>query len=410
MIYTFEKELLIIKNHNVMKKFMLFGLAALLGFAAANAQDPCNVPVNLEVTNVTANTARISWSGGEAPVTDDFPGDWEMTFSEGDEMHMTLTLSTMLHYALQMQGQDMEDVDTMISASGIPVFVTIEQANGDQYNVSGSLDMEFGMGDPIQFHFNTTGTRDANGLSIEPATLNESIMLMGQLPLDFTGTVTFAQPTALPTDSQLTIEIATIHIDGNGSIQSFTDAIVVTLDGEQLHVTGSLAIPGVEGYEIILTDVATGEQNTFTTSYTHYLFYDLESETDYTVAVRTLCTGSTYSDWCEAIPFTTLDGSDYSDYCDTPTNVTIEQTTENGTINAHITWEGTTNEYDIEIRTGSDGQPFRETIDYIGYDYTCEPSTTPFVYAPVATAVSQAIGRMQYHSQLLPHRSKASTM
>ena len=377
IIYTFEKELLIIKNHNVMKKFMLFGLAALLGIAAANAQDPCNVPVNLEVTNITANSARVTWSGGDAPVTDGFPGDWELSFSENDQMNMTLTLDPMLHMYLQMQGSDIEDMDTMISVAGIPVFVTIEQADGDQYNVSGSFDMEFGMTEePIQFHFNTTGTLGVDGLSIEPAAISETINLMGQLPLNFTGTATFAQPTALPTNGVLTVEIASLDIDGVGEIAGLGNAILITLDGSQLHATGSLAIPGVEGYEILLTNVLWGTTNTVSTSYSHHSFYDLDSETDYTVAVRTLCTGNTYSEWSEAVPFTTLEGSDYSDYCDMPTNVTVEQTTEGDTFNARISWEGTADEYDIEIKTASEMQPFMETINAIVYDFTGDPSTT----------------------------------
>lgn len=355
---------------------MLCVLSAVLGIAVANAQTPCNVPVDLEVTNITANTASIAWSGGDAPVAVDFPGDWNMAFAEGEEIHMTLTLSPILHIALAAQGQDIEDVDTMMSASAIPVFVTIEQASGDQYNVFGSFDMELGaLAEPIQFHFNTTGTLSAGGLSIEPANISESINLMEALPLEFSGTVSFVQPTALPSEGVLTIVIASLNIDGDGSVSGVPNAIAVTLDGSQLHASGMQAIPGVEGYEILRTEVATGEQTTFSTSYTHYLFYDLESETDYTVAVRTLCTGNTYSDWSEAVPFTTLDGSDFSDYCDAPTNVTVEQTTENGSPNAHITWEGTSNEYDIEIRT--DGQqPFRETIAYIGYDFAGQPNTT----------------------------------
>ena len=358
-----------------MKKIIFSVVLAVLGIAVANAQDPCNVPVDLEVTNVTANTASISWSGGDAPVAADFPGDWNLTFAEGDEMHMTLTLDAMLHMYLASQGQDMDDIDTTISASGMPVFVTIEQASGDQYTVSGSFDMEFGMGDPIQFHFNTTGTLTSSGLSIEPAAINESITLMDALPLEFTGTVTFVQPTTLPVEGVLTLEIASLDIDGNGSISGMPNMILITLDGTQLHPAGMQAIPGVEGYELLRTEVATGEQTTVSTSYTHYLFYDLESETDYTVAVRTLCTGNTYSEWSDPVPFTTLDGSDFSDYCDAPINVVVEQSTENDIINAHITWEGTSNEYDIELRT--DGQqPFRETISYIGYDFVGEPSTT----------------------------------
>lgn len=369
------------QTNNVMRKIMLFMLAATLGIAVANAQDPCNVPVNVEVSGVSANGARVSWSGGEAPEADGFPGEWNMAFSEGDELHMTVTLSQALHAMLQMQGSDMDDIDTTTSAAGIPVFVTIAQGSGDQYTVTGSFDMEFGsFMDPIAFHFNTTGTLGANGLSIEPATISETVNLMGQLPIEFTGTVTFVQPTSLPTDGVLTIEIASLDIDGSGSISvmgvSLNDAIVVTLDGAQLHAVGTLAIPGVEGYEIRLTDLVMGYDNTYSTTYTHYAFYDLEPETNYTVEVRTLCTGSTYSDWSDAVPFTTLEGSDYSAYCDVPTGLAVEQTIEGGQLYANITWDGTSEDYDIEIRTEGQAQPFREMISYIGYSLAEEPTTT----------------------------------
>ncbi|MCR4811247.1 MAG: T9SS type A sorting domain-containing protein [Bacteroidales bacterium] len=359
-----------------MRKIMLFTLAAMLGIAVANAQDPCNVPVNVEVSGVTANGARVSWSGGDAPEADGFPGEWNMAFSDGDELHMTVTLSPTLHMMLQMQGSDMDDIDTTTSAAGIPVFVTIEQGSGDQYTVSGSFDMEFGsFMDAIPFHFNTTGTLDANGLSIEPATISETVNLMGQLPLEFTGTVTFAQPTALPTDGVLTIVMSSLALNGTGNFIG-TDDIVVTLNGEDLHAVGTLAIPGVEGYEIRLNDLVMGQTNTYSTTYTHYAFYDLESETDYTVAVRTLCSGSTYSDWSDAVPFTTLEGSDYSEYCDAPTGLAVEQSVEDGQLYANITWEGTSDDYDIEIRTEGQAQPYREMISYNGYGLNEEPTTT----------------------------------
>lgn len=365
------------QNDNVMRNFMLFMLAAMLGIAMANAQEPCNVPINLEVSGVSANGARASWSGGEAPEADGFPGEWNMAFSEGDELHMTVTLSQVLHMTLQMQGADMDDIDTTTSAAGIPVFVTIAQSSGDQYTVSGSFDMEFGsFMDPLAFHFNTTGTLGANGLSIEPATISESVSLMGQLPIEFTGTVTFAQPTSLPADGVLTIEIATLDIDGSGSIMGMPDVISITLDGAELHAVGSLAIPGVEGYEIRLTDLVMNYANTYSTTYAHYAFYDLEPETDYTVEVRTLCTGSTYSDWSDAVSFSTLAGSDYSEYCDMPTGLEVEQTVDGGQLYATITWEGTSDNYDIEIRTEGEAQPFRETVGYNGYDLSEEPTTT----------------------------------
>lgn len=360
-----------------MKKIMFLLLATMLGIVAANAQDPCNVPVNVEVSGVTANGARVSWSGGDAPEADGFPGEWNMAFSEGDELHMTVTLSQTLHMMLQMQGSDMDDIDTMMSAAGTPVFVTIEQGSGDQYTVTGSFDMEFGsFMDPIAFHFNTTGTLGASGLSIEPATISESVALMGQLPIEFTGTVTFAQPTALPTDGVLTIEIASLDIDGTGSIGGMPDMISITLDGASLHAVGSLAIPGVEGYEIRLNDLVMGQTNTYSTTYTHYAFYELESETNYTVEVRTLCSGSTYSDWSDAVPFTTLEGSDYSEYCDVPTGLAVEQSVEDGQLYANITWEGTSDNYDIEIRTEGQDQPYREMIGYNGYGLNVEPTTT----------------------------------
>lgn len=359
-----------------MRKIMLFMFAAMLGVAVANAQDPCNVPVNVEVSGVTANGARVSWSGGDAPEADGFPGEWNMAFSDGDELHMTVTLSPTLHMMLQMQGSDMDDIDTTTSAAGIPVFVTIEQGSGDQYTVSGSFDMEFGsFMDAIPFHFNTTGTLGANGLSIEPATISETVNLMGQLPLEFTGTVTFAQPTALPTDGVLTIVMSSLALNGTGNFIG-TDDIVVTLNGEDLHAVGTLAIPGVEGYEIRLNDLVMGQTNTYSTTYTHYAFYDLESETDYTVEVRTLCSGSTYSDWSDAVPFTTLEGSDYSEYCDVPTGLAVEQSVEDGQLYANITWEGTSDNYDIEIRTEGQAQPYREMVSYNGYGLNEEPTTT----------------------------------
>jgi hypothetical protein len=238
--------------------------------------------------------------------------------------------------------------------------------------------MEFGsFMDAIPFHFSTTGTLGANGLSIAPATISETVNLMDAIPLEFTGTVTFVQPTAAPSNGVLTIEIASLDIDGNGSVMGMNDAIVITLDGvDNLHAVGSLAIPGVEGYEILLTDLVMGYTNTLSTTYTHYAFYDLESETDYTVAVRTLCSGSTYSDWSDAVPFTTLEGSDYSEYCDAPTGLAVEQTVEDGQLYANITWEGTSDDYDIEIRTEGQAQPFRETISYNGYGLAEEPTTT----------------------------------
>jgi len=361
-----------------MKKFMFFALASLLAFVSVKAQDePCSVPINVAVSDVTANTARVNWLGGEAPTTDGFEGDWDLSFSEGDEMQISIVFSTMFHMLLSAQQQDIDDIDTTISVNGMPVPVSIEQVGADQFTVSGSFDMELGgMVDPIQFHFSTTGTLGTNGLSIEPATISESTMIMGQLPLEFTGSVTFVQPTALPTNGILTIEIATIQVNGNSDLSvsgmSLPNAITVVLTGTQLHATGSLAIPGVEGYEIQLINTVTGEEEIVASNYSHYLFYDLESETEYTVAIRTICSGGTYSDWSAAVPFTTLEGSDYP--CDTPTDVAVDQESQDIPFSALITWEGEASEYDVQITSG--GQPATFTTDANSYNFQGVASMT----------------------------------
>ena len=306
----------------------------------------CETPTGLAVNDITENSAVISWNDVELPATDDgFVGEWSLTMANNAQIHRTVTLDATLHTMLGYVGRDMDDVDEDASLADTPMPVTIEQGAGDQMNVSGSFSVELMTGlDPITFDFATTGTLSTNGLSIDPADLTQSITLMGLMPVNLTGTVTFVQPTALPENGVLTLEIASLDVDGSGTYMGGT--ATMSIDGTSLQASGTKEATTSEypKYELVITNAGTNTETAVSDATSPYTAENLTASTAYTVKVRTLCDENTTSDWSAAVPFTTLD-SQQPETCDVPTNLAANNVTENSAI---ISWTGNAPQYEVE--------------------------------------------------------------
>ena len=335
--------------------------------AGGNEPTECNTPVNVTVSDITSSSASVMWSGVESGDNDGFVGNWDLVLSENDEMHMTVVFDQMLHMLLAMQGSDIDDIDTTSSVAGMPVPLTIEQGEGDQLNVSGSFDLEVDEGfDPIRLHFSTTATQTANGMTVEPATIDEMVDMMDEMTFHFTGTMTFAQPTALPQDGILTLEIASLDIAGVSSIEvaaGVSANVNVGIDATQLHAVGQKTAAGVQAYEVVVTNTANGDEIIVSTSYSHFYFEDLLPATDYTVSVRALCGENNYSDWSAPVPFTTLNDDVNPTDCDIPANLTVSNV---DATSATIAWTGTASQYEVSITGGE--QPVTQTVSANTYD------------------------------------------
>jgi len=307
----------------------------------------CEVPTGLAVNDITENTAVVSWNDVELPATDEgFVGEWNLTMAAGAQIHRTVTLDATLHTMLGYAGRDIDDIDEDASIASAPMPVTIEQGTGDQVNVSGTFSVELMDGiDPISFDFATTGTVSSNGLAIEPADLTQSITLLGAMPVNLTGTVTFVQPTELPENGVLTLEIASLDVDGTGTMMGGTATMSITGTDIQASGTKEATTSEYPKYEIVITNTATDVETNVSDVTSPYTAENLTASTGYTVKVRTICDENTTSDWSEAVPFITLD-SQQPEPCDEPTDVTATNVTAN---TATISWTGTAPQYEVEI-------------------------------------------------------------
>ncbi|MCR4811248.1 MAG: fibronectin type III domain-containing protein [Bacteroidales bacterium] len=338
--------------------------------------EPCGVPTNVAVSNVTTNSAFVTW---EAPVeSETFEGEWNLVMGQNDSVHTTITLNQTLHTILGMLGQDIADVDENVSVTGTQVPVTIEQGAGNQMNISGNFDMMmYGVDEPVTFHFNTTGTVTENGMNIEPANISESVAIMGTMNIDYTGTVTFEQPTELPEGGVLTIGIASMNITGYGDtvIYGQTGTVSISMTASDIEATGMRAGAGNSEptYEVMITNTASGVENTYASATRTYSAEGLTAATAYTAKVRTVCGEGNYSEWSTAVPFTTLNG-DTPVECDVPTNVATSNVTATSVT---VSWTGTASEYQIEV---SDGGATPITITVSASPYTVEGLTAATNY------------------------------
>lgn len=338
--------------------------------------EPCGVPTNVAVSNVTTNSAVVTW---EAPVeSETFEGEWNLVMGQNDSVHTTITLNQTLHTILGMLGQDIADVDENVSVAGTQVPVTIEQGAGNQMNISGNFDMMmYGVDEPVTFHFNTTGTVTENGMNIETANISESVAIMGSMNIDYTGTVTFEQPTELPEGGALTIGIASMNITGYGDtvIMGQTGTVNISMTASDIEAAGMRAGAGNSEptYEVMITNTASGVENTYASATRTYSAEGLTAATAYTAKVRTVCGEGNYSEWSAAVPFTTLNG-DTPVECDVPTNVATSNVTATSVT---VSWTGTASEYQIEV---SDGGATPITITVSASPYTVEGLTAATNY------------------------------
>lgn len=336
----------------------------------------CNTPTGLAVSNITANSASISWN--EVTVAEGFDGEWNLAMGAEDSVHTMITPDATMHTLLQYLNMDFEDIDENVSVAGTLVPVTIEPASGDQMNISGSFDMAmYGVDDPVTFHFNTTGTVTSTGMTIAPATISETVRIMNAMNIDYTGTVTFAQPTALPVDGTLTIGIASMNISGYGdtTVYMMTGSVSISMVGTDLTASGTKETTDeYPTYELVVTEVATGVETPIANATTPYALQGLTASTDYTVKVRTHCDENSTSDWSAAVPFTTLSNGEQPVECDVPTNIVIDQESVNTPYAALITWTGTAGQYEVEITGGE--QPVTATVQTNSYTFTGVAATT----------------------------------
>ena len=339
--------------------------------------EPCGVPTNVAVSNVTTNSAVVTW---DAPAQEEgFEGDWNLEMGDEDSVHTTITMNSTLHMVLPyVIGHDIDDVDEDVSVAGTQVPVTIEQGAGNQMNISGNFDMMmYGVDEPVTFHFNTTGTVTENGMNIEPANISESVAIMGTMNIDYTGTVSFEQPTELPEDGVLTIGIASMNITGYGDtvIYGQTGTVNISMTASDIEATGMRAGAGNSEptYEVMITNTASGVENTYASATRTYSAEGLTAATAYTAKVRTVCGEGNYSEWSTAVPFTTLNG-DTPVECDVPTNVATSNVTATSVT---VSWTGTASEYQIEV---SDGGATPITITVSASPYTVEGLTAATNY------------------------------
>ena len=339
--------------------------------------EPCGVPTNVAVSNVTTNSAVVTW---DAPAQEEgFEGDWNLEMGDEDSVHTTITMNSTLHMVLPyVIGHDIDDVDEDVSVAGTQVPVTIEQGAGNQMNISGNFDMMmYGVDEPVTFHFNTTGTVTENGMNIETANISESVAIMGTMNIDYTGTVSFEQPTELPEDGVLTIGIASMNITGYGDtvIYGQTGTVNISMTASDIEATGMRAGAGNSEptYEVMITNTASGVEDTYASATRTYSAEGLTAATAYTAKVRTVCGEGNYSEWSTAVPFTTLNG-DTPVECDVPTNVATSNVTATSVT---VSWTGTASEYQIEV---SDGGATPITITVSASPYTVEGLTAATNY------------------------------
>ena len=326
------------------------------GVSSDEPQSSCDTPTGLAVSNITSTSAVVSWNVSDTPVTDEgFPGNWNLAMAENDSVHMTITPDAMMHTLLGYVGQDIDDVDENVSVAGTLIPVSIQETTANVVNVTGSFDMAmYGVTDPVTFHFATTGTVSTTGLSIEPADIYESVQVMGGMNIDYTGTITFVQPTAEPENGTLSIQIASLNITGYGdtTIMGMTGSVSIGMTASMLHASGTKdgAASGAAAYELLLTNTATGAESSVNPATTPHTFQNLTPATSYTVKVRALCDGGGTSSWSTAVPFTTLNNGE--EPCDVPTGVTTSNPTASSVT---VSWTGTASQYEVVVVNAATG-------------------------------------------------------
>ena len=345
-------------------------------------QEPesCATPVNVAVSSVTTNSAVVTWQAGLA--NESFIGNWALNMSETDSVHMVITPDQGMHTLLQFVGYDIEDVDENVSIAGTVVPVSIEPATGDQVNVTGSFDMNmYGVDEPVTFNFATTGTLSNNTLTIEPASINETVRIMDAMPIDYTGSVVFVQPTALPVDGNLTLGIASLDINGYGdttvSMGGYTmsGSVTISMTGSQLHATGPRSSESVDdqAYELVLTNTTTAVETNVSPASSPYTAQNLAPSTTYTVKVRALCDGGNTSEWSAPVSFTTLDENPQPEPCDAPSGVSVVNVTAT---TATVSWTGSASAYQIEVFAS--GQPITASASASPYTITGLSASTGY--------------------------------
>lgn len=190
--------------------------------------------------------------GGDQPSAADFVGQWNMELYGNSVAHVTVTVNPILSGVLSMIGQEVpfSDMDEDVSFAGTPITLSIAQGTGTQMTVSGTitLDLNERMGiavDPMDFPFSTTAVYTETGLMIQNATISESVpfMTIGTMALE--GTISFGQRTGFPTDGVLDVTIASLEINGTGSLtvpvigQEIPNAATVAVNGSQMTAHGA---------------------------------------------------------------------------------------------------------------------------------------------------------------------------
>lgn len=245
-----------------MKKilYVLLALAvvSLYSCKKENIDDSTNTTTTPGGTTPTPGSGQGGGSqGGEEPggnqrSADDFVGLWNMELYGNSVAHVTVTVNPILSGVLSMIGQEVpfSDMDEDVSFAGTPMTLSIVQGSGTQMTVSGTitLDLNERMGiavDPMDFSFNTTAVYTENGLTIQEATISENVpfMTIGTMALE--GTISFGQRTGFPTDGVLDVSIASLEINGTGSLtvpvigQEIPNAATVAVNGSQMTAHGA---------------------------------------------------------------------------------------------------------------------------------------------------------------------------
>ena len=196
--------------------------------------------------------------------------------------------------------------------------------------------------------------------------------------IDYTGTVSFVQPTALPEDGMMTIGIASMNITGYGDtvIYGQTGTVNISMVGSNLEASGMRDGAGNSelSYEVSITNTVSGTENTYTATTNTLALEGLTPATAYTAKVRTVCGDANYSEWSAAVPFTTLENGDTPAECDVPTNVATSNITATSVT---VSWTGTASEYQIEISDGG-ATPIIQTVS--ASPYTVEGLTAATNY------------------------------
>ena len=185
-------------------------------------------------TTVTTDTPTTPSDTTATPPMDNnpFAGDWDLAFAEGTTVHFTLTPEGALTQTLNIS-----PVDNDLPIAGSNLDFLVEPKSGNQVDITGSmtLDLNYQNIDPIGLTFNTTGTVTDEGLAIDRATISKTITVMS-MPINLTGTISFVQPAERPTAGELTVEMATLNINGNGSL--YTGSLTLAVTGSHLQATG----------------------------------------------------------------------------------------------------------------------------------------------------------------------------